>query len=577
MPYDILKVVIYENSRGYYTKRGGVTMITERVENAAAADVMNGAGPGRQRKKLPLIFIIAGIVIVAVITVLFHQKEAEPVAFDFQPATIPAYIAADGTGYIPLYDGKSIIINEDVNFAFLAEDGQRLFVLLKDGTFYVTNPEQTNRTVIADNVVADEMYDVWIRDDGFIYKGENGSLYKVLLPQCESIEIGKVEEFITADNTVSLLYTTRDGAIYTMAANSKESVKVGEVANMAVHIEDGGLMIGEFDTVVNLLEVSDDCQTFAWTETNNDTKMIYFSEGDNRSTIEAKRDYLYNQTFTTDLELAVVSGTGLWIKKAGEEPFEVKLPGEVNGWNIYTEDGFFFSEKATDVESFYVDTRGESYNNLYNVTLDGDCERVLSKIKTYFIRDGYIVYLDSENNLYCGELNGSEVLEKKKIDSEVGEYEVTDKGDYVYYVKGEPIFGETVSLYCYKIGTDKPVKVKSELPYYDLGFFGNICSMDGATLYYLEDAEKIEGTYLDYGTLMKWSYGDESATKVASDVLRYSPVSGSPFGGVVNNKFWYLKYTHSDSEGNIITDLMYHNGEDSQKIATEITTKSWYY
>lgn len=43
MPYDILKVVIYENSRGYYTKRGGVTMITERVENAAAADVMNGA------------------------------------------------------------------------------------------------------------------------------------------------------------------------------------------------------------------------------------------------------------------------------------------------------------------------------------------------------------------------------------------------------------------------------------------------------------------------------------------------------------------------------------------------------
>lgn len=530
---------------------------TEKVEGDIVAEEMNVATHQQNRRKSFLILAVMCVVIAVAVAAFFLIRGGKPADSNYEALAISAYTTADGAAYIPLHDGTYIVINEDVETALLTKDRQNLVVLLKDGMLYVTDPKQTNRTVIADNIS-----DIWVRDDGFVYKDENGILYKSLFAELESIEVGKASIFTVAQNTVSLLYTTDNKEIYTMAANSDEGVKVGS-----------------YDATVTLKAISDDAQISVWVEKDGEETSIYLNDGENRSTLsksELEYEYTYVE-FTEDQKMAVVMNAlfddCLWIKTDGGEPLEVKLAGEPNSIIIYSENGWLHDEKSTDVDSFFISTQGETYSNIYNITIDGNRERLLSQIKEFDIVNGIIVYLDDEDDLYWGKIDGNEVLDSKKIASEVSVVEVTNNGNYIYYIKDYDDDEEVGTLFCYKMGTDEAVKVASEVSCYGgvaSGWTNNVYSADGETVFYYKDMEEIEDTYSAYGTLMKWTYGEEIATKVASEVLKYSPTSGISSGDVIESGFSFLKYTHVDSKGNVLADLMYYNGEDAEKGASDV-------
>lgn len=555
---------------------------SEKVGSINVAEETKAAEQHRTRKKYPIILTIAGVLVVAVIAVILLMRSGRTEVSAPEEGIILAYLDGNGNGYIPMRNGKVIEIEENLESAFITEDMQYLFVFLKDGTFYVTDPEQNNRTIVADHVSPNS---VWRRSDGIVYEDEDGILYKALFPKLESIEIGKVAMFKMALNTVSLIYVSDSGEIFTMAANSEERIKVGQIDNMAVY-EDDSVSFGEYDTQVTLEMLSDDCQIYAWEERSKEGTTVYYNDGDNRSCFICESKYGCDIAFSEDNKLAVVAdevGNGLWIKKAGEDAVEVKLPNEISSYPIiYTKNGHLNIEKAVDVESIYVAAQMESDYIIYNITLDGERERMLSKIKDYYICDGNIWYLDSEGDFYYGRLDGDEIVNCKKVDSNVNSFEKNIK-NYVYFWKDFDDIERRATLYCYKVGSEEAVMVASEVAcwHYDYDL-GNVYSADQATVYFLKDTEEIESVYSDYGTLMKWTYGDESPTRIASEVMRRSLYTGYPAGypvGMIDNgnRFWYLKYSYMDSDGHPIANLMYFDGEGAQKVKADLTTKNWYY
>lgn len=508
-----------------------------------------------KKKKWPLILAIIGVVVaIVIVAVLALGNPGSSSPSKVEPIAISARMTDDGTAYIPLFDGTSITINEEVQSAILTQDRKHIVVLLQDGLLYVTDGQLTNKTTIADNATT-----FVVRNDGLLYEDEDDVLYRILFADYASIKIGEDVAAQVAANTISVLYATDEGNIYTMAATASEATKVGT-----------------FDNGVEVEAISDDGQISVWVNQDDYDLTIYLNEGDNRTTlgqVDSKYNYTY-ATFTDDQKMVVVTNSyseRMWIKSIGSEPVEVKLAGEPQNNTVYTADGYLSDEIAANVQSLYFSTEGDSGNNLYNIALSGDRERVLSKIADYAISNGYIIYRDTENNLFYGKLNGTEVLDEEKIASEVSIFEVTENGKYVYYTKDYD--DEVATLYCYKFGENEPIKIASDVACYggwSSGWTYNAYSTDGATVFYFKDLEEIEDTYIDHGTLLMWTYGDESSQKIASEVLTYSITSGLSSGEVKKNSFMFQKFSSVDSDENVYTNWMYYNGTDTTKVATDV-------
>lgn len=515
--------------------------------------------PSQKKKKLPVILTIVGgtvaIFILVLILVLGGAQET-PV----KPDVINAKITDDGTAYIPLFDGTGITINDEVKSAVLSKDRKHLVVLLLDGSLYVTDPQQSSKKIIAENAKY-----IVVRNEGLLYKDKDDILYRVMFDDYTSVKIGTDVAALTAQDTISILYATGDGDIYTMAATSSVGTKVGS-----------------FDDTVELEAVSNDGQISVWVNKNDNEITIYLNEGDNRATLgklETRNNYTY-ASFSEDQKMAVVTNTEsdrMWIKAAGADPVEAKLPHIVKNGSVFTGNGNLLDATADEVKSLYISTESDSGNNLYNITLAGDRERVLSKIKYYTIFNENIVYKDIENNLICGIINGTEVEDERKIASDVDVFEVTDNGKFIYYTKDYEEDNDFATLYCYKLGEEEPIKVASEVGCFsgvdDYGVMGwtyNTYSTDGATVFYFVDLETVGDTYSEHGTLKKWTYGQDNSTKIASEVLTYSVNDSLSSGEVEKDSFMFLKYSSTGEDEKIYANWMYYNGTDTVKIASDI-------
>lgn len=531
------------------------TAIPEAEETVIQEEISQ---PSKKKKKLLPLFlgIIAAIIVVIIaIVVLSSGKSSAGPSAGIEPVTVEALMNDDGTAYIPLYDGTCITINDEVEAATLTKDRMHIVVMLQDGTLYVTDSQQSSKTVIADNAFSV----IAVKNDGFLYKDKDEIAHRVYFTDFSNLEIGKDIAVKVAENTLSVVYATDEGHIYTLPATATEATKVGS-----------------FENTAKLEGISDDGQISVWADKNDSSHTIYLNEGDNREnlgTVNSKYDGTY-VTFTDDQKLTVITNyysDKMWIKAAGGETIEVKLAAETSKATVYTGNGQLCDDIADNVKSLYITTEGDSGDNLYNITLTGDRERVLSKIGNYAIVNGILFYTDSENDLFYGKISGAEIQEPTKISSDVDIFNVTENGNYVYYAKNYE--DETATLYCYKLGTDEPVRVASEVACYKAWNYGwtyNVYSTDGATVFYFKDLEDIEDTYSDHGTLMAWTYGNESSQKIAGEVLTYSIESGISQGNVKANSLMFLKYTSTDADENIYANWMYYNGSETIKIAADV-------
>lgn len=501
---------------------------------------------------------IAGItlaVIIAVISIVFISAgTGNSVGQEIEPVNISARMTEDGTAYIPLMNGTHIKINEEVAAATLTKDRLHIVVLLQDGMLYVTDTTLTEKHNIADNAVSVAS----VHNDGFIYKDEDENVYRVLFADYSSLDLGKDSAVVTAYDNVTALIAMDDGDIYTLSNLSSEKTK-----------------IASFDGHVELEAISNNGQISVWVTEEDDVQTIMVNDGEDKYTL-GEVDYKYNYTyvtFTDDQSMVAITNSYsdcMWIKKAGEEPIKVKLGANPESSVIYTENDYLGYENSAEVNSLYVSTESDAGSNVYHISMSGERERVLSKVSDYNIANRNIIYVDVDKTLYYAQIEGASITSEVKLASDVDLFEVSNNGQYVYYMKD--CGSDAGSLYCYKIGEDEPQKIASEAACYNGSYFQSMyvsISADGRTVYYFTDLEEIDDTYTDQGTLMMWSYGEKSSSRIASEVINYSVASGVT-GGINPKSFVFLKYSSVDSDENIYGNWMYYNGTEATRMATDV-------
>ena len=497
----------------------------------------------------------------AVVVLLFFGNAGTDPSAPAAPVVVNACIDDDGTAYLPLYDGTCVQIYGDVASAKLTKDRAHVLVLLKDGTLYVTDPQQSQKTIVADNAVSMGA----IQNTGFVYKDDQRIAHRVLFADFSNVKLGNDVSLKSAENTLNIVYAAGNGNIFTLAPTTSRALRVG----------------GETDYACPCA-ISDNGQISVWVEEEADsTAAIYINDGDGSTRLGITKYWEdgVHVEFTKDQKLTVITVSSedrMWIKAVGTEPVEVDLPNRITEVSVYTEKGKLRDADAEDVTSLYVTTQGQYRTALYRVSRTGVCERVLYEITECTVEGGRIFYIDKQS-LYCGILNGSEITEQKKIAGEVNIFEVTPNGRYVYYIKDytdvlAPYGSGT--LYCYALGTGESVRVASEVACYcfDVGVWVyswtyNMYSTDGATVFYFHDLERKLGP-LDRSTLSSWTYGSDSPKRIATEVLVESAESGLSLYTVEKDSLMYMKYDFTDTDGSIHGNWMYYNGSESVKAAS---------
>lgn len=480
--------------------------------------------------------------------------------------SVSAEVSADGDAYIPMDDGSTIKIeagSADVTKAVLAADDEHIIVLQEDGVLYITDKKLAEKKELSDSCAKI----LGTRKDGIIYQNEDGACYRALFTDSEPLELGSDIKVRLASYDLSLIYAANE-SVYTLPYNSTESSKIENVSDNAT-----------------LCAVSNDGRYGLLTVDVGDIRAIYLTEDGNISKLdkpEIQSKYtssLLNSlpaaymNISADDELMVITSDdadSLWIKQSDKDIVKASLGALLSSSVVYTKDGYLSESTGENISSIYVAVEGNSGDSIYNITLDGEREQVLSGVSSYSIKDGYIFYIDTDDALYYAKLDGNATTDEAKIASDVAYFEVSDNAQYIYYIRdftGSYGVG-TGTLYMYKVGTDEPEKVDSDV--YKNYSGAATFSSDGNAIYYLTDASLIGDSYTADGTLMKWTYGSDSPEKIASEVVEYSLTSNLYSGELNANGFWFEKYDSLDSDGDIHVNLMYCKGTETEKIVSDI-------
>lgn len=518
---------------------------------AQSVSVIPEEKPKKKSRKLPL--IIGAVVVLAVAAaVLVMSLIGGGSSGSVQMNPIYAQIDEDGNAYLPLMNGKVVKIADEVSDAALTPDQQHIVVLLEDGDLYITDTKLSKKTTIA----SDATNLLAVRNEGFLYSDEDDLYYRVLFKNNKPQELGENLALSVADNTLSVLYATDNGGIYTLAAGSDEEVKVGR-----------------FDDWVELKSISNDGKISVWVNKDGSTNSLILNEGEERSNLgelTGKYTTVY-VTYSKDQGLMTVASPyaeSMWIKEPGKDAVKVKLGSGISGSTIYTDKGQLADVKASQVGCLYIGASSGDLCNVYAVTLDGERERILSKVDSFSVTGSKIVYTD-DGDLYIANLKKDTVDKEQKITGSVDTFTMSRNGGYVYFMKDAEDNAGT--LYCLKVGAKEAQKVSGDvacLTFGSLTLMNVRASEDGKTIFFLKDLEEIDDSYRDMGILTSWSYG-KSTTKLASDALYGSFTSYRTDGVISPNSFMFEKYAYSDG-GDIYVDWMYWNGKEAVKLASDV-------
>lgn len=504
---------------------------------------------GQKKRRLPILLGIAAVAAVAVIVLavtLFSGGTGDAM---FSNIPIFARYDEDGNAFLPLMDGTCVKIEGEISSAAITPDRKHILVLDQDGRLYVTDPGQSQKTVVADGVSSF----IVPKDDGFLYRDEDDVYFRYRFRSGESVELGEVRPVVAASNCITVLYLCDDGDIRMLPSDSDESVKLGT----------------ERDSVI-LTGISDDGELAAWV----DNGTLYLSSGGERTKLGDLNGSSYAFAFFTAdqkvLVLTAYSSEYLWIVRRGEEPEKVKLGGTLGFSGIYTPNGILNGSTSKQAEDLYVFVRGRSDVDVCHISPEGDLETVVSGIKYAQIAGGNLVYQDEDSSLYCARLNGAETEDETRLAKNVPSFAVSTNGQYVYYTKRSNT-GDW-SLYGMKLGTDSPEKISSDIQ----GVENISISKDGKTVYYFTDIEKIGSTSSSQGTLMMWTYGSDDSVRIAGDVSLKSLTSGIQVSYSVKtdidpDHMWLLKVTGYSSD-EIYGDWLFFNGKKTTTLASDVFT-----
>lgn len=507
----------------------------------------------KKSKKIPMLIGIVAAVAVLVVLLCVFIGGGSGDSSSAEPRFVAARYAEDGTAYLLLEDGKCITIKDDVSRAVITPDRKNVVVLLEDGTLYVTDKDQSKKTVVAENVNGL----MALKDEGFFYEDLDNIAYRVSFSGGTTAELGETGDVYFAKDTMSVVFEDGQGGIYTLPYNSSERVRVGK-----------------YEDEVELNAVSNDGRLAGWTLIENSDKTIVLCEGDEKETLGTVQSSYSSGTwvsFTEDQKLVVVTnynGDQLYFKQPGKETVKVRFNDELSSSAVFTENGIITKQPASKVKGIYVLVDAEEGSNLYYVTLNGEKERVLSKVSRVNFSNGNIVYLDTESNLYTAKVSGANISDEKRLASDAWTLmRISDNGGYLYYMKD--CDDESGTLYCYKFGEKEAKRVASDVSLYD-GWLAYIqIGSDGKTVYFLKDVERIKGTYTDCGDLYVWSYGKGESEKLASEVIENSLTSNLTTGEINKNGFVYFKFNSTNEEQTLI-DAFYYNGKESVRLASEL-------
>ena len=516
---------------------------------AAPADEAPVEAAPEKKRKTPVALVAAiGICILLVIcALLFVKKPASGGASTMTKASyLVGKVTPSGEGYVSLLNGRTVEVSDDVSYIAATPDKKHILVIAKNGELYITDPAQKEHTSVAGN--CESVYAV--RNDGFFYTDKNDNDYRVLFSAPEPQKLGNNVVVVVADDNTTLLYATDSGDIYRL-----------------LNTEDVPSKVGYFPKSTRMVGVSNDGQTGVWELVDGNERSIVLLDGEDKSTLGS---YSSEYTggilrFSSDQSLAVIGsvyGESLWIKAVGKEPVQAKLGAQLSTATIYTDSGMLKNVAGNQVSRLYVDTDADSGDNVYCISMDGDREKVVSKISSYAVSNNRIVYLDSDQNLYVASLEKGAAVKDEKLASDVSTFTLIPQSDYVYYLRN--VESGEGTLYCYRVGQKEPVKISSGVSNYT-----SYASNGTAVLFY-KDVETISDTYDHTGTLMLWNYGDNDPKKISSDVLTYSLDSG--YNSTLSNpkSFVYSKYSSTDQDGKVVVNWMYWNGKDSVKVVSDV-------
>lgn len=527
---------------------------TAARENGQQSTAAIPVKPKKKKKKLLLFGGLAVVLIAAVVAVLFlfKPKPEEEAAKSPKILGFNAKMDENGTAYIPLMNGEWVELDDEVEYASITADRRSIVVLCEDGRLYVTDPELEEEHEIADDAVGFGSG----MNDGFAYYDEAGDTYRVSFKDYEPVLLEDFSDAVAAPNSITTLLVTNGGEIGILTADSEEVEK-----------------IGTHDGDIRVHAVSDNGQIAVWSEYEDSEWNIVIHDDGEALTLGQVEDYYETYvTFSADQKLVVVvnrTAECMWIKEAGEDPVEVEL-GFVPFSTPFTSELRLSDVDAGEVSSLYIGSSNDAYGfDMYNITLDGDCEKVLSQVKDYWIMGGKVLYITEDGDLFWAELDGDELGEETRIDRDVDGFLGVVGGEYTYYTK----YCEdgTCTLCGYSAAEDEARKISSDAACSGNYAYGNL-STDGKTILFYEDVQYIDGSGYSYGNLMMWDWGDESATRIARNVIVDSATSYRQEDYINKDSFVFAKFNsvNYDSSNELYADWMYFDGEEADSFAEDV-------
>lgn len=472
------------------------------------------------------------------------------------PVEVGALTDDDGTAYFPNMKGDTLTITGDIQGGYITPDKAHIVYISKTGQIAWYNADLAEEHIITTDAVSiANMY-----NRGFFYLDSDDMLHRYIFENESDLiccEKAKARRF--SDVEPSVIYT-KEADVYILAANSEDSEKVSS-----------------FTDNISLDFISNDASCAIWSTRDGDTSTIYYYENGEKEKIgdiqtDSGTNYNYTFVMTNPKEsyflVYDLFGDTMYVKSPGADAIKVKLGESLASSLFYTPDCSVRESTEDIFNGMYVLISSKTGASLYWIDKDGDREKVVSDIESYFINKGAICYLNSDGELYTAKLKGAAVSDEQKVASDVSAITHQNKGGYVYYLKNYE--NKTATLYLYNMGDKEPVKVAANISV-DVsysspksGYIKN--STDGKTVYFFKDCES------GFGDLYKFSVGDSEPTKISSEIMVNSLDSGIA-RGELNSSFIMKKYL-SKNDSTTYVNWLYYDGKEITVMAKDVHSDS---
>ncbi len=479
----------------------------------------------------------------------------------------------DGTVFIPLYNGKVIEIKGDIRRASVTPDREKIIVLENDDRLYQTDLKLKEKITIADDVL-------WYSDlqnEGLFYINSSHKTFRYTFADRLHVEIeanfspdhANFFDFLVAKNSLSVLYVTEDGSLFTMPYNAISGNRIASTFGN-----------------VQFLGISDDGKICVWSAKDTDIGeyKIFLYDGDESHALFDKNPFspTYIQ-FSKNDNLVVLINYGsdiLYFKERDGKIISAKLGGLFGHGDIFTNTGPVYRDQSNKFEGLYLLAQDNRRTSLYHVDTDGDREKLISDVVDMEIVNGNLFYSNSEGDLFFARLKINTIENEKRIAYDVADFVVSSDGKIIYYTKNLDSLG-TGTLYRKDLNGKEPEKISSNVShqcYFTVDpkncFSELYVSVDGNTIYYFEDVNRL-GYSWGVGNLMSNTLGNESI-KISSEVIMTSLTSGL-FNKLLNpSYFTFEKFVEVTKDNHVLVNWMFFNGKNTGILVKNVSASFIY-